>query len=84
MSLTDYRALRRISGMKRSKKLGSPFDNLASEYDAWFDKEGSLIFFIEAQAFKTLLKSLPRPWIEIGVGSGRFAQALGIETGIDP
>jgi len=62
----------------------SPFDDLAAEYDAWFDKEGSLIFFIEAQAFRALLPSLPRPWLEIGVGSGRFAQALGIDAGIDP
>jgi SAM-dependent methyltransferase len=62
----------------------SPFDDLASEYDAWFDKDGSLIFFIEVQAFKVLLPALPKPWLEIGVGSGRFAQALGIETGIDP
>jgi SAM-dependent methyltransferase len=62
----------------------SPFDDLATEYDAWFDKEGSLIFFIEVKAFKSLLSSLPKPWLEIGVGSGRFAQALGIETGIDP
>ena len=62
----------------------SPFDDLALEYDAWFDKEGSLIFFIEVQAFKSLLPTLPKPWLEIGVGSGRFAQALGIETGVDP
>jgi SAM-dependent methyltransferase len=62
----------------------SPFDELAPEYDAWFDKEGSLIFLIELQAFKAVLPSLPKPWLEIGVGSGRFAQALGIETGIDP
>ena len=27
----------------------SPFDELAPEYDAWFDKDGSLIFFIEVQ-----------------------------------
>ena len=62
----------------------SPFDELASEYDAWFDGDGNLIFFIEAQVFRTLLPDLPKPWLEIGVGSGRFAQALGIETGIDP
>jgi SAM-dependent methyltransferase len=60
------------------------FDELAPEYDAWFDGEGSLIFFNEVQAFRTLLPSLPRPWLEIGVGSGRFAQALGIGTGVDP
>jgi SAM-dependent methyltransferase len=62
----------------------SPFDNLAQEYDAWFDNEGRLIFFTELRAFKELLPSLPKPWLEIGVGSGRFAQALGIETGVDP
>jgi SAM-dependent methyltransferase len=62
----------------------SPFDDLAQEYDAWFDKEGSLIFPIEVEAFKSLLPTLPKPWLEIGVGSGRFAQALGIETGVDP
>lgn len=75
---------RRVTGIKRSKPPSSPFDKLASEYDAWFDNEGSLIFSIETQAFKSLLPSLPRPWLEIGVGSGRFAQALGIGTGIDP
>ena len=62
----------------------SPFDELAPEYDAWFDGEGSLIFFNEVQAFNKLLPSLPKPWLEIGVSSGRFAQALGIGTGIDP
>ena len=68
-----------------SKERGySPFDELASEYDSWFDGEGSSIFFNEVKAFQTLLPSLPKPWLEIGVGSGRFAQALGINIGIDP
>jgi len=62
----------------------SAFDDLALEYDAWFDKEGSLIFSIEVQAFRLILPSLPKPWLEVGVGSGRFAHALGIKTGIDP
>jgi ubiquinone/menaquinone biosynthesis C-methylase UbiE len=62
----------------------SLFDNLASEYDAWFEKEGRLIFAIEVKAFQMMLPLLPKPWLEVGVGSGRFAQALGIETGIDP
>jgi SAM-dependent methyltransferase len=84
MPPTNYRTPRRIAGMKRSKSLSSPFDDLAPEYDAWFDKEGSLIYFMEVQAFKSLLPTLPKPWLEIGVGSGRFAQALGIGTGVDP
>jgi len=62
----------------------SPFDDLASAYDAWFEGEGKLIFAIEVRAFQEVLPSLPKPWLEVGVGSGRFAQALGIETGIDP
>ena len=62
----------------------SPFDHLASEYDAWFSGEGKLIFAIEVKAFQEVLPLLPRPWLEVGVGSGRFARALGIETGVDP
>ena len=62
----------------------SLFDSLAAAYDAWFEEEGKLIFDIEVKAFQEVLALLPRPWLEVGVGSGRFAQALGIETGIDP
>jgi SAM-dependent methyltransferase len=80
----NYENLRRIAGTRRNKGKSSPFDDLAPEYDAWFDEDGSLIFLIEVRAFEALLPSLPGPWLEIGVGSGRFAQALGIETGIDP
>ena len=62
----------------------SPFDDLASAYDAWFDREGKPVFAIEVLAFHEVLPSLPKPWLEVGVGSGRFAEALGIETGLDP
>jgi len=62
----------------------SPFDALAPAYDDWFENEGKLIFAIEVEAFKKVLPSFPKPWLEVGVGSGRFAQALGIKTGIDP
>jgi len=65
-------------------ELNSPFDILASEYDAWFEQEGKLVFDIEVKAFQKALPLLPKPWLEVGVGSGRFAQALGIETGVDP
>ncbi|HIE17316.1 MAG TPA: class I SAM-dependent methyltransferase [Dehalococcoidia bacterium] len=62
----------------------SPFDTLAGEYDAWFEDEGKITFAIEVEAFRRVLPLLPRPWLEVGVGSGRFAQALGIKIGIDP
>jgi len=38
----------------------------------------------EARALADLSPELPKPWLEIGVGSGRFAQTLGIEAGVDP
>jgi SAM-dependent methyltransferase len=84
MTSTKYRAKETKIRVRRNNRAISPFDDLAMEYDAWFDGEGSLVFSIEVQAFRELLPSLPKPWLEIGVGSGRFAQALGIETGVDP
>ena len=84
MSPAGYQTQKSNAERRQNNIKWSPFDDLATEYDAWFDKEGSLIFFIEVQAFKSLLLNLPKPWLEIGVGSGRFAQALGIETGVDP
>ncbi|PIP48182.1 MAG: class I SAM-dependent methyltransferase [Chloroflexi bacterium CG07_land_8_20_14_0_80_45_17] len=62
----------------------SIFDSLASAYDTWFDQEGKLIFASEVEALKQVLPLLPKPWIELGLGSGRFAQALGIAVGLDP
>jgi SAM-dependent methyltransferase len=84
MSPAGYQTQKPNTEGQQNNAEWSPFDELAAEYDAWFDKEGSLLFFIEVKAFKSLLPSLPKPWLEIGVGSGRFAQALGIETGVDP
>jgi ubiquinone/menaquinone biosynthesis C-methylase UbiE len=62
----------------------SVFDSLASDYDDWFEEEGRLIFASEVEALRQALLLLPKPWIEVGVGSGRFAQALDIDIGLDP
>ena len=62
----------------------SVFNELADQYDAWFDEQGKVVSNIEVCALKSVLAYLPKPWLEIGVGSGRFAQALGIKMGIDP
>jgi SAM-dependent methyltransferase len=84
MSPASYQTQKPNTERRENNIKRVPFDDLVTEYDTWFDKEGSLIFSIEVQAFRELLPSLPKPWLEIGVGSGSFAQALGIETGIDP
>jgi len=81
---TKYSARESNVGTRRNDRGISPFDNLALEYDAWFEGEGEPTFAIEVSAFHEVLPYLPKPWLEVGVGSGRFAEALGIETGIDP
>ena len=61
------------------------FDTHADEYDAWYDSTvGSTIFAMEVDCLKPLMHSLARPYLDVGVGSGRFARALGIEYGVDP
>ena len=62
----------------------SVFDSLALVYDAWFEQEGGFIFASEVEALRQVLPLLSKPWIEIGVGSGRFAQVLGVDIGLDP
>ena len=54
----------------------------ARAYDAWFDKH-ALEFKLELQAIRTLLPQTGNG-IEIGVGTGRFAAAFDIKTGVEP
>ncbi len=63
----------------------APFSRRAGQYDAWFDRDdGRRIFDVEAACMRDLLVASPRPWVEVGVGTGRFAEALDIDEGIDP
>ena len=62
----------------------SPFDALAAKYDSWYDGKGKVAFQSELAAVRAVLSDCPKPWLEVGVGTGRFAQALGITLGIDP
>ncbi len=60
------------------------FDSHTSKYDAWYDTEaGKAIFAMEVDCLKPLLYGYGRPYLEVGVGSGRFAQALEIEHGVE-
>ncbi|MDA8317653.1 MAG: class I SAM-dependent methyltransferase [Actinomycetota bacterium] len=62
-----------------------PFEELADRYDAWYDTAtGRVLFDLELTALGPLLPGTARPRLEVGVGSGRFAAALGLEVGIDP
>lgn len=63
----------------------SSFDSIAEAYDQWFDSpEGRAIFRTELACLLSVSPQFGGRWIEIGVGTGRFASALGIQEGIDP
>ncbi|MFP4477512.1 MAG: class I SAM-dependent methyltransferase [Desulfatibacillaceae bacterium] len=61
------------------------FDPHAEDYDRWYETpEGSAIFREELECLRLLKGTEPVRWLEVGVGTGRFASALNIGTGIDP
>jgi len=61
------------------------FNDYAENYDQWFDSpDGKALFSAEVEAVRVLTKRLEHPFLEIGVGTGRFAKELGIDFGIDP
>ncbi len=61
-----------------------PFNDHVAEYEDWY-KKYPYVFRSEVAAIKELL---PRGenirGIEVGLGTGRFAKALGIKQGIEP
>lgn len=58
------------------------FDKFYNEYNNWFDRNSD-IYQAEVLAVKSILPS-KGTGIEIGVGSGKFAQPLGIQNGVEP
>jgi SAM-dependent methyltransferase len=61
------------------------FDELAEHYDAWFDSpRGRALFRAEVECLARLMPEDRSGWVEVGVGSGRFAEALGVPEGVDP
>jgi len=58
------------------------FNQRADEYDAWFE-ENPLILEAEIEAVRQVTPPFSRA-LEVGVGTGRFAQALGVRLGLEP
>jgi ubiquinone/menaquinone biosynthesis C-methylase UbiE len=61
------------------------FDLHAESYDGWYDRpDGRAIFNAELKCIRSLCDSCQRSWLEVGVGTGRFASGLQVPIGIDP
>ncbi len=59
-----------------------PFEQHPDRYDHWFEQHPHA-FDAEVRALRPLVPHAGRG-LEIGVGTGQFAEALGVEEGIDP
>jgi ubiquinone/menaquinone biosynthesis C-methylase UbiE len=61
------------------------FDLYAEEYDSWYDSEkGKPLYESELHCLKSLVEDCLPPVLEVGVGTGRFAQWFPGAIGIDP
>ena len=60
----------------------APFEKYVDQYEAWF-VENRWVYDAELRAVKAMLPA-GGGGMEIGVGTGRFAEPLGIKIGIEP
>lgn len=63
-------------------KQDNPYEIFADEYEAWFS-ENHHLFMSEVEAIRRLIPEFEKG-IEVGVGTGLFAQKLGIKEGVEP
>ena len=61
------------------------FSEHVEAYEAWYEKH-PMVYLSEVAAIKEQFLKLPEniKGIEVGLGTGRFAQPLGIKEGIEP
>ena len=59
-----------------------PFEKYVEQYEKWFG-ENRWVYEAELRAVKAMLPDGGRG-VEIGVGTGRFAEPLGIKLGVEP
>lgn len=61
-----------------------PFEKFGDDYDEWFNRNRDL-YVAELKAIQYFIPDTTiSEGLEVGVGTGRFAQPLGIKTGVDP
>lgn len=58
------------------------FEELVNDYEAWFEKHSDF-YLAELEAVRGFIPA-SGSGVEIGVGTGRFAEPLGIPLGVEP
>jgi ubiquinone/menaquinone biosynthesis C-methylase UbiE len=62
-----------------------PFEDISKEYDSWYESpRGGNIFEAELKCLRALCPDCRGRWLEVGIGTGRFAGRMGIGEGLDP
>jgi SAM-dependent methyltransferase len=59
-----------------------PFQRYTDRYEKWFE-DNQWVYQAELKAVKSLLPE-GRYGVEVGIGTGRFAEPLGVTIGVDP
>jgi len=59
-----------------------PFEENSARYESWFERHEN-VYRAELRAVKQIMPALNKS-LEIGVGTARFAQPLGIRFGLEP
>jgi SAM-dependent methyltransferase len=60
----------------------SPFEKYSDQYEEWFENN-RWVYEAELRAVKSMIPAGGHG-VEVGVGTGRFAEPLGIKTGVEP
>ena len=67
-----------------SRDRSGPFEDVASDYDRWYETpEGARVLTEELECLRLVVPEISGRWLEIGVGTGRFASGLGMAHGLD-
>ena len=71
------------TGMTRTEQTITLFEEHLKDYEQWF-QDHSFLFESEVEAFRNLLPIGDLRGIEVGLGTGHLALALGIKEGVEP
>lgn len=69
-------------GVYRLMPKTEPFEKYTDRYENWFERN-RYVYHSEINAIREVLPDF-KDGVEIGIGSGRFAEPLGIKFGIEP